>query len=120
MTKPEITGMRDLTFSGWIRENLPDSKTGYLVSDLDWIICNYKTKILVLLEVKTRNKKLPEWQNRLFKNIDRWLKKGIDDDWIYLGYHTVIFTNTFFNDGDVYFDKRKVTEEELISILSFQ
>jgi len=118
MTKPEITGVRDLQFSKWIREKLPDSKTGFVVSDLDWIICNYKTKYLMLLEVKTRNKRLPEWQNRLFRNIDRWLKIGIDDDWIYLGYHTLTFTNIFFDDSDVFFDSRKVTEDELISILS--
>ena len=41
MTKPEITGKRDLTFSRWIRNNLPDSQDGFLVTDLDFLLCNY-------------------------------------------------------------------------------
>ena len=35
MTAKERTGMRDVKFSKWIREKLPDSNTGYSVSDLD-------------------------------------------------------------------------------------
>jgi len=118
MTKPEITGKRDLTFSRWVREKLPDSKTGLLVSDLDFILCNYKAKTIMLIEIKTRNKKLPPWQEILFKNINNWLKKGIDADWIYYGYHTIRFENTFFNDGKCFFDGSIKTEREIISILS--
>jgi len=118
MTKPEITGKRDLTFSRWVREKLPDSKTGLLVSDLDFIICNYKAKTIMLIEIKTRNKKLPIWQKILFQNIDKWIKKGIDKDWIYLGYHVIRFENTFFNDGKCFFNENLKTEKEIISILS--
>jgi len=119
MTKPEITGKRDLTFSNWIRKKLPDSKTGLLISDLDFIICNYKSKTIMLIEVKTRNKILPEWQERLFQNINKWIRNGIDKDWIYLGYHVIKFENTFFNDGKCYFDEKLKTEREIISILSW-
>jgi len=119
MTKPEITGVRDLKFSRWIRESLPDSATGFLVSDLDWIICNYKTKTIMLLEVKTRGKKLPAWQRKIFELLDSWIKRGITDDWLYLGFHVIMFENTFFDDGDVYFDDKKVNEDYLKSLLSF-
>lgn len=118
MTKPEITGKRDLTFSGWIRSELPDSKTGLLVSDLDFILCNYKAKTIILIEVKTRNKKLEKWQEILFKNIDRWLRKGIESDWTYFGYHVIRFENTFFDNGKCYFDDNLKTEDEIKSILS--
>ena len=118
MTKPEITGKRDLTFSRWVRKYLPDSKTGFLVSDLDFILCNYKTKKFMLLEIKTRLKKRAPWQRILFENLDKWVKKGIDKDWIYLGYHVITFEKIFFNDGKCYFDGKFKTEKEIISILS--
>lgn len=118
-TRPEITGCRDLTFSRWIRGNLPSSDTGCIVSDLDFIISNYKTKRLMLLETKTRNTDLRVWQKRLFKDLDSWIRQGIENDkrWVYLGFHTIKFENTFFNDGKVYFDVRETTEEKLKTAL---
>ena len=44
MTRQENTGIRDLTFSGWVRENLPNSATGFMVTDIDFYMYNYKTK----------------------------------------------------------------------------
>lgn len=117
-TRQEITGKRSLKFSGWIRKSLPDSNTGFLVSDLDFILFNYKAKTIMLIEIKTRNTTLKEWQRRLFANLDKWIKKGIDNDWLYFGYHIIKFEYTFFNDGKVFFDNKEVTEKELISRLS--
>lgn len=37
MTKQENTYLRDFIFSGWIRNNFPDSSTGFMVSDIDII-----------------------------------------------------------------------------------
>jgi len=119
MTRQEYTNTRDLSFSGWVRKNLPDSATGLMVSDLDFILQNYKTKTLMLLEVKTHNSKLKSWQSNLFKNLDRWIKNGIESDWNYLGFHIVKFENTFFNDGNCYFDTKCVKEEELKKIFTF-
>jgi len=97
---------------------LPDSSTGFVVSDIDFVLCNYKAKTIILLEVKTRNAVVSNSQNNLFTNIDRWLRKGIDQDWIYLGFHSIRFEKTFFNDGRCYFDGKEVTELELKSKLS--
>lgn len=118
MTRSEITGIRELNFSKWVREKLPDSSTGFLASDLDFILFNYKTKKIMLLEIKTRNKELKTWQKILFDNLDKWLKKGIDIDWLYLGFHTIRFENTFFNDGKVYIDGIDATEAEIQKYLS--
>lgn len=118
MTRKEQTGKRSLQFSQWVRDMLPDSDTGFLVSDLDFILLNYKAKTIMLVEVKTRNAKLREWQRRLFANLDKWIRKGIDDDWIYFGYHVIKFEHTFFNDGKCFFDNKEITERELISKLS--
>ena len=119
MTKPEITGKRDLTFSRWIRNNLPDSQDGFLVTDLDFLLCNYKTKKIMLLELTQRNTDIPEWQRKIFSNIDRWIKKSIDDNWKYLGLHFIKFENIDFTDGKCYFDNKEITEKKLIEFLSF-
>lgn len=117
-TRQELTNKRSLMFSSWIRKKLPDSSTGLLVSDLDFILCNYKARILMLIEIKTRNAKLRKWQRMLFDNLDRWIKKGIDKDWLYYGYHVITFENTWFNDGICLFDGKQISETELISKLS--
>jgi len=117
-TRKETTGKRSLKFSGWVRENLPDSSTGFVVSDLDFILCNYKAQTLMLIEVKTRNAAVRLWQRILFENLDKWIKKGIDKSWIYLGYHVITFENTWFDDGKCFFDGAEVVELELISKLS--
>jgi len=118
MTQAEITGKRDLNFSGWIREKLPDSATGFLVSDLDFIIYNYNTRKIMLVEVKTRNTELKYWQETLFSNIARWLSQGMDRDWCFLGFHTIRFENTCFDDGKVFFDNNEISENDLIKNLS--
>lgn len=119
MTRQEITNTRDLTFSHWVREKLPDSANGYLVSDLDFILFNYKTRKIMLLEIKTRNTDLKYWQQTLFENLARWIEQGIDKDWIFLGFHTIKFENTYFNDGAVYFDGVLNNELDIIKKLSF-
>ena len=119
MTRQEFSNVRDLTFSGWIRKNLPDSSSGYLVTDLDFILQNYKTKKIMLLEIKTRKSDLKEWQKRLFRNLHRWIDKGIDNDWEYLGFHIVQFENTCFADGKCFFDYKNINEKDLITKLTF-
>lgn len=119
MTKAEITGIRDLTFSVWIRKNLPDSKTGFMVSDLDFILYNYRTRKIELLEIKTHSSQLPKWQKMLFENLAHWLARGIDGGWEFLGFHTIVFENTFFHDGKCFFDGQEISEENLLELLSF-
>jgi hypothetical protein len=119
MTRKEYTGTRDLTFSGWIRNNLPDSDTGFSASDLDFILWNWKTKKVMLLEIKTRMSNPRVGQKMMWKNINRWMFKGIDDDWLYLGFHLIQFENTSFEDGKCYLDYIEISETDLISYLSF-
>lgn len=119
MTRKEFYNTRDLTFSGWIRKNLPDSSEGYMVSDLDFILQNYKTKKLMLLEIKTRHSDLKIWQKRLFKNLHKWINNGIDADWKYLGFHLIQFENTYFEDGKCFFDYKEISEKDLKSKLTF-
>lgn len=118
MTRSEFTGSRDLTFSGWVRKNLPDSSFGFLVTDLDFILYNYTTKKIMLLEIKTHNSQLKKWQETIFRQLAKWIKQGIDNDWSFLGFNIVRFENTFFNDGNCWLNDKLVTEEELKLFLS--
>lgn len=118
MTIIEYTNKRDLTFSGWIRKNLPDSSLGFLVSDIDFFIFNKTKKKALILEVKTRGGDIKDWQVKMYKNINSWIKKGIADDWQWLGVHLLQFENTNFNDGKVYLDRVEKTEKEIIEFLS--
>ena len=119
MTRKEMTGIRDLEISGWIREMLPDSKTGFMVTDLDFIIWNYKTKKLMLVEVKTRKAKMKTWQKKIFEILDKIINSGAEKAGVkYYGFHCIRFEGTFFTDGRCMFDNNVVSENELISILS--
>ena len=119
MTRSEKTGERNLDFSRWVRRNLPDSYEGYVVSDLDFVLCNEKTKKLMLVEAKCYNSVSRPWQKRLFNNIDRWIRNGVEPDWQYLGFHVVVFSNTAPNNGKISFNNKDITEDELKKLLSF-
>lgn len=118
MTRQEFSGKRDLTFSGWIRENLPDSATGYLVTDLDFILFNWKTKKIMLLEVKQYKKQIRMWQKKLYQLLHTALSRGLPKDVEYLGTHLITFEKNDFK-NNVWFDKSVVTEEQLKAKLSF-
>lgn len=78
--------------------------------DLDFLIYNYKTRRIMFVEVKTRNAEMKTWQRMIFKQLDKWIKKGIDEDWTYLGYHLIQFENTCFEDGKAYYDHIEKTK----------
>ena len=118
MTRQEQSGKRDLTVNNWIRNKLPDSSTGFMVSDLDFILYNYKTKKLMLLEIKQYGKQIPTWQRNLFNILHHALQIGLASDIEYLGFHLVRFEKQDFS-GKIYLDNQEVTEQELIDKLSF-
>lgn len=118
MTRKELTGIRDLTFSQWIRSNLPCSSTGFMVTDLDFILSNYKTKKIMLIEVKTRNADIKTWQKHIFTNLHKWIHNGISKDWTYLGFHLIQFENQDMA-SNCFFDREPVSLKELKNKLSF-
>ena|SRR5690554_2257954 len=119
MTRKEITGVRDLSFSSWVRQKLPDSSTGFMATDVDFFLYNYKTKDIVILEIKTRNGSVKKWQRIFYKNLNKWIKNGISDDWTYHGVYLLQFEKTCFEDGKCYLNKNEITEDDLIKKLSF-
>ncbi len=70
-------------------------------------------------EFKTRGGLVKERQRRLFTDLERWITKGIDNDWEFLGFHTIQFENTCFDDGKVFFDGLELSEIDVKNLLSF-
>jgi hypothetical protein len=121
-TRPEQSGKRNLDFSIWVKENLPDSYEGFRVSDLDFILANINTKKIMLLEQKNYVGRSRKWQKELFSYVDKWISSGIrneNPDWEYLGFHMVVFEKTFPENGQIWFDGILVTKQELTNKLSF-
>ena len=121
MTRQEQSGKRSLVFSAWIRENLPDSKDGYCVTNQDWLVWNYKTRTLMLIEEKTHNGNISNWFKRLIKEVlhpalfiyCKTMKIN------YKGYHLLQFENEGPLDGKIFFDRKEKTESELKQLLTF-
>lgn len=104
-------------FNDWVRDNLPEASTGFMVTDIDFIFYNYNTKKIMFIEVKTHNKQVKDWQRNLFHNISEWVKNGIDNTWDYLGFHLLTFENTCFDDGLSYYDNKPITERQFSSMI---
>lgn len=88
-----------------------------MITHLDFILDNYITKKIMLLQVKTHTADFTFIQKELFASLDLWLMKGIDFNRKYLGLHLMQFENSFFNDGKCYFDRKEITEKKLLESL---
>lgn len=119
---PKCPHERELLTNDWLRTKLSDGTTGLLVSDIDFMIWNYKTKQCMMIEVKSMGAEIKFWQRDQFQRINKWIKAGIisDPQWTYLGFHYLRF-NKLGNDfkAGVTLDGKLITEEELIKFLSF-
>ena len=117
-TREEKLNSRDLTFSGWIRKNLPDSNTGFMVTDIDFVLFNYKTKKIMIVEIKCRMAEVKTWQKKFYRLLLKWLTKGMDKEWTFSGIHLIQFEKTFFTDGKCYLDRKEISEKDLVLFLS--
>lgn len=118
MTRQEITNRRPSFLSGWIRTALTDSKDGLTVHDVDFVLYNYKTKKIMIIEEKTMSEGVTFSQKDVINIIHRALQKGLGEEYTYLGYHLITFKGRDFSD-EVHFDHDLVEEEELIRRLTF-
>jgi hypothetical protein len=121
MTRQEQTNKRSLVFSQWIRTNLPDSKTGYCVTNQDWIFWNWKTRTILLCEEKTHNGEISIWFRRLIRDVlhpalEEYCKKN---NITYKGYHLIQFENESPDDGKLYIDRKESTRDDLKALLTF-
>jgi hypothetical protein len=123
MTKQETHGIRSNRLSNWIRQECPDSKDGFVVSDLDFVLMNYKTKQLILLEEKLRGAEPSFSQHYMLEKLNSWIAAGIkqdEEEWTFHGTHLIQFEKEDVGDGWIKIDKKLVTKEQLKKFLSFE
>jgi hypothetical protein len=125
MTKQETYAIRSNRLSNFIRNNCPDSFDGYSVTDIDFVLMNYMTKDVMLLEEKCRNAEPSYNQHKILEKLNKWIKIGVlmDDEpgWKYHGLHLIQFEKEGPDDGgEIKIDHKLVTNEQLKKFLSFE
>ncbi len=120
MTRAEQTGKRSLDFSRWIRHTLPESSTGFMVTNQDWVFWDFKRRRLLLAEEKCFDKPVAPWMIRFIKDVlDPALRSYCPNNGIrYYGYHYIRFQHTGPDNGLIYFDDRAVTPGVLADLLA--
>jgi len=116
----------DTRFSDWIREKCPPSYTGWTCSDVDFIVHQFNTKQVMLLEVKRwrdgpSEGKIPRGQAGILRMVHNCLEFGIQNlykDYTYHGAHIIQFDREFFDDGRCFWDGHEVSEQQLLAILT--
>jgi hypothetical protein len=124
MVREEITGKRNLDFSGWIRSNLTGIE-GYTVFDIDFVYRDYLRKRLQIVEAKVLKGKLTYMQERVIPEIASIFEAGIaagkpEPGWRWMGYHVVRFENTSPENGLIEWDGKIITREKLIELLEMR
>lgn len=109
----DIKGER--SFSRWLREELPDKK--FLVSNIDFVLEDWQTKTLMLLEMKTYKKTIRPAQRILYENLCRWIRKGMEPQWKLIGWFTITFEKSCFDDGKCWINDVEVTEDQLLTYI---
>lgn len=104
-------------FGLWLREqNEIDSSKGFVTTNIDYLWFNYKNKKWMLIEEKRFNSEPTFSQNQMFKII----KKACESDSNFLGFHVLKFSYTNPDDGEIYWDNKKISKLELLKVLLFK
>lgn len=118
-SNPKCPHETKLKFSDWIRENLPSSEDGFMVSDVDFILYNYKTKRMMFIEQKQFGSEVKEWQKKLFTILNDAMKNLPESRLEYKGFHLITFEQTDCKDGKIFYDYQEVSENDLRLRLTF-
>jgi hypothetical protein len=81
-SSPEFISKYEQFFSNWLFASLPSSSEGTIISNIDYVICDYQTKKFFLLELKTRGNQMQQRQRNLYNMIHKRLRRtneGVDD-----------------------------------------
>ena len=124
--------VEDKYLMDWIGCNLPAAKEGFTATDLDLILRD-KTGNIMLLETKRRFAKVKDHQAITFQILDAALRRlngetikvkafgtKINVPIKYKGFKLLQFKNTTFEDGDVFLNGQRMSEEEIKTVLSMR
>lgn len=107
---------KSMKMNDWIRMSCKSPKDGLLVTDLDFIFYDYKKNLMMLVETKTFNAVMKDWQRNLFKKLDSALKTTEE----YQGFFLISMSNDSPETSDkITINEVEVTKEQLCDFLSF-
>ena len=124
MSSNEFISKYEQFFSNRLFSSLPSSTEWTLISNIDYVICDYKTKKFFLLELKTKGNQMQQRQKNLYNMIHKRLRRTNEwvDDWKFVWTFCVQFAWNNFYDWPVTIRgtnilKKQVDEETLKCIL---
>ena len=109
----------------WIRLSCKEPQEGLLVTDIDFLFYDFKLKRMKILEVKTFNKKIKDWQAKLYKTLDFALMNMTELDNIggfeYEGFFVLTLDTTSPETAKtINLNGVDITKEQLIYFLDFK
>ena len=113
-------------FNDWTRDKLPNSYTGYRAYDLDWVFwqrgTSHNIEKIMMVEVKTFCSSVKPDQLKTYLFLDQCIKQYVSNftETKYYGFHVLVFERTFFDDGKCWLNNKEISENDLITFLSFQ
>lgn len=99
MSSNEFVSKYESFFQNRLFSNLPKSSEGVIISNIDFVICNYQTKKFILVELKTKGNDMKPRQKWLYNMLHRRLMHTNDlDDRLFQGTYCIRFMGENFSD----------------------
>lgn len=124
MSSSEFVSKYESFFQNRLFSNLPKSSEGVIISNIDFVICNYKTKKFILVELKTKGNEMKNWQKWLYNMLHRRLMHTNNlDNRSFEGTYCIRFMGENFSDP-VFIQwtnikEKRIDEETLKSTLYY-
>lgn len=124
MSSSEFVSKYESFFQNRLFSNLPKSSEGVIISNIDFVICNYKTKKFILVELKTKGNEMKPRQKWLYNMLHRRLMHTNNlDNRSFEGTYCIRFMGENFSDP-VFIQwtnikEKRIDEETLKSTLYY-
>lgn len=105
-------------FSDFMYNFRSHANFGFTFTDVDGLFRNYLKRTIGFVEVKTYGNNLSYHQDQLFEQLDEIFRKGITENWTYIGRFTLKFEKDSFESGLAYLNNQEISETEFINFLN--
>lgn len=124
MSSNEFVSKYESFFQNRLFSNLPKSSEWVIISNIDFVICNYQTKKFILVELKTKGNEMKNWQKGLYNMLHRRLMHTNDlDNRSFQGTYCIRFMGENFSDPvfiqGTNIKEKRVDEETLKNTLYY-
>jgi hypothetical protein len=108
---------KDVTFNNWVRNNCKPSKDGLNISDIDFVVEEYKKKKMMIIEVKTFGKKdIHYGQKHIYSVLNSAMKHSYPNN--YTGCYLLVFSDNCPDSSEFIWIRKFIEEEGLLYQIS--